>query len=124
MSLSQILYIVAYCIFLIGAAKSFRENGSKASLWIMGSGVLLDFLVSVLPMMGIEVLSSGIEGMNAVLIFAIILGFIVWLLFLTALFVWRKGNLPFFHFLITAVEVAWFIDFIAFLYGMYTFPLK
>jgi hypothetical protein len=124
MILSQILYILAYCIFLIGAAKSFRENGSKTGVWIMGGGVLLDFLMSVLPMMGVKALSSGIRGTNAVIIFAIIFGFIVWMLFLVALVAWRKRKLPLFHSLITAVEVCWFIDFISFLYGMYKFPLK
>jgi hypothetical protein len=124
MTLSQILYILAYCIFLIGAAKSFRENGSKASVWIMGSAVLLDFLMSVLPMMGVKFLRSGIQGTNAVIVLAIIFGFIVWMIFLIALFAWKKGRLPIFHSLITLVEVAWFIDFISFLYGMYKFPLK
>jgi hypothetical protein len=86
--------------------------------------VLLDFLMSVLPMMGVKALSSGIRGTNAVMVFAIIFGLVVWILFLIALFVWKKGKLPLFHSLITAVEVCWFIDFISFLYGMYKFPLK
>jgi len=90
----------------------------------MSSGVLLDFLMSVLPMLGVKALSSGIQGTNAVIIFAIIFGFMVWMLFLIALVVWRKGKLPLFHALITTVEVCWFIDFISFLYGVYKFPLK
>jgi hypothetical protein len=34
-----ILSIVAYCIFLFGAAKSFRENGSAVAVWIMTVGI-------------------------------------------------------------------------------------
>jgi hypothetical protein len=124
MTPSKLLYSTAYCIFLIGAAKSFRENGSKASVYIMCSGVILDFLLSILPMMGVKALSSGIKGMNAVMVFAIILGFIVWVLFLIALIIWKKGKLPLFHFFIILVEITWFVDFISFFYGMYKFPLE
>jgi hypothetical protein len=123
MTANEILYISAYCIFLAGASKSFRENGSSAALWVMGSGVLLDFLLSMLPVLGVQFLSTGLKGTNAVLIFAIVFGFVVWLLFLAALIIRKKGNMPLFHLTITLVEITWFIDFVAFLYGLYKFPL-
>ena len=123
MTVNEILYTIAYCVFLIGAAKSFRENGSKFSIGIMSCGVLLDVLISILPRTGIEFLQSEQEAMNAIIQFAIIFGVIfVWILFPIALFVWKKGKLPLFHFLIGVIEVAWFIDFIMFLYGIYKFP--
>lgn len=123
MELSQILYIIAYCTFMAGAAKSFRDNGSSLSVWIMSAGVLLDFLVSMLPVLGVKALSSNLKGTNGVIIFAIVFGFVVWLTYIAALIVRKKGNKPLFHVLIAVVEISWFIDFISFLYGMYKFPL-
>jgi len=123
MTVNEIIYILAYCVFLVGAAKSFRENGSKSSIWIMSCGVLLDVLISILPMTGVEFLQSGQEAMNMTIKFAIIFGVIfVWILFPVALFVWKRGNKALFHFLIVVIEIAWFIDFIMFLYGIYKFP--
>ena len=123
MTANEMLYISAYCIFLAGASKSLRENGSRAALRVMGSGVILDFLLSMLPVLGVKFLSTGLKGTNTVLIFAIALGFVVWLLFLAALIIRKKGNISLFHLAITLVEITWFIDFVAFLYGMYKFPL-
>jgi hypothetical protein len=76
--LSQILYIIAYCTFMAGAARSFRDNGSRLSVWVMSSGVILDFLKSVLPVLGVKALSSNLKGINGVIIFAIAFGFVVW----------------------------------------------
>jgi hypothetical protein len=121
--LGQILYIIAYCTFMAGAAKSFRDNGSTLSVRIMSGGVILDFLMSILPVLGVKALSSNLKGTNGVIIFAIVFGFVVWLTYIAALIVRKKGNKPLFHLLIAVVEISWFIDFISFLYGMYKFPL-
>jgi nitric oxide reductase large subunit len=121
--LSQILFITAYCIFMAGAAKSFRDNGSTISVWIMSGGVMLDFLMSMLPVLGVKALSSNLKGTNGVIIFALVLGFLVWLTYVAALIVRKRGNKPLFHVLIAVTEISWFIDFISFLYGMYKFPL-
>jgi len=121
--LSQILYIIAYCTFMAGAARSFRDNGSALSVWIMSAGVILDFLMSILPVLGVKALSANLKGTNGVIIFAIVFGFMVWLTYIAALIVRKKGNRPLFHVLIAVAEISWFIDFISFLYGMYKFPL-
>jgi len=123
MEWNQILYIIAYCTFMAGAARSFRDNGSTLSVWIMSGGVILDFLMSILPVLGVKALSSNLNGSNGVIIFAIAFGFVVWLTYIAALIARKKGNKSLFHFIIAVVEIAWFIDFISFLYGMYKFPL-
>ena len=46
MTLNEIAYIIAYSLFLAGAAKSFHDNGSALAVRIMSAGVALDFLVS------------------------------------------------------------------------------
>jgi predicted Co/Zn/Cd cation transporter (cation efflux family) len=79
--------------------------------------------MSILPVLGVKALSSNLKGTNGIIIFAIAFGFVVWLTYIAALIVLRKGNRPLFHTLIAVVEIAWFIDFISFLYGMYKFPL-
>jgi hypothetical protein len=123
MSPNQFLYAIAYCLFLVGAAKSFRENGSKSSLWIMGSGLSIDVLTSLLIVMGVKFLQSNVKGSNAVTKFAIILGGIVYILFIIALFVRKKRNFPLYHSLIIVVEIAFFIALLSFVYGKYAFPL-
>ena len=114
------LSIVAYGIFLFGAAKSFRENGSTAAVRIMLAGVVLDILLSFPPMFGVSP-GADIKSMNSMLVFAIVSGLIVWIVFFSALIVRRKGRLNLYHNLITVSEIGWFLSFVAFLYGMYKF---
>jgi hypothetical protein len=121
MTLMGILSIVAYCAFLAGAAKSFRDNGSTAAVRIMLAGIALDMLLSFLPMFGVKSMGADIKTFNAMLIFAIVSGLCVWILFFIALFMRRKQRLTLYHNLIAASEIGWFISFVAFLYGMYKF---
>jgi hypothetical protein len=121
MTLMGILSIVAYCAFLAGAAKSFRDNGSNAAVRIMLAGIALDMLLSFLPMFGVKSMGADIKTFNAMLIFAIVSGLCVWILFFTALFMRSKQRLNLYHNLIAASEIGWFISFVAFLYGMYKF---
>jgi uncharacterized membrane protein YozB (DUF420 family) len=123
MELKEYLYITAYCVFLIGSSKSFRENGSKASLLIMSSGILLNVYVTVLSRIGVQFLKNDLTGINSVVMFAMILGYFVWFAFLTALLFLKKGNTRVFHLFIAVTEIAWFVDFISFLYGIYRYPL-
>jgi hypothetical protein len=57
------------------------------------------------------------------IIFAIVWGFVVWLLFIAALCLRRVCSMAYYHGIILITQIAWFIDFIAFLYGIYKFPL-
>ncbi len=123
MTINEILYTIAYCTFILGASKSFRENGSIRSVIIMICGISLDFLVSMLPLAGVGFLKMELEGTNNVITFAIILGFFVWILFVSALIIRKKRKWSIYHRLITAVQIVWFLDFILFLWGIYKFPL-
>ncbi len=123
MSLNEILYIVAYSVFLAGASVSFRQNGSRLSVGIMTAGVVLDVLVSILPLMGVKALSMNVGGTNAAIVFGIALGFVVWLLYGVALVLRAMHKMERYHTVIAVVEILWFIDFISFLYGIYKFPL-
>ncbi len=119
----DIEYIIAYCIFLIGASISFQKNAPRSSLIVMATGVAIDFLVSVLPLMKLKSMAIDIPS-NLAIVSGIFLGIFVWLLFLAAVFVWTIKKFPLYHFLITAIEIIWFLDFILFLYGIYKVPLS
>ena len=77
----------------------------------------------MLPRLGVSALKMNLTGTNTVIVFAIGFGFVVWLLFFTALWLRRTGRMSAYHSVITVTQIAWFIDFIAFLYGIYKFPL-
>jgi hypothetical protein len=117
------VYLLAYCIFLIGAANSFRNNIPQSSIWTMSAAVMIDFLASVLPVMRVKSLAINLPGNPAITI-AIFLGILVWLLFLFALFIWKIKKIRLFHLLILGIEIIWFIDYILLLYGVYKVPLR
>ena len=89
-----------------------------------GEGVIHRFSHQHINHDGVKFLQSGVKGSNAVIHFGIILGVIVYTLFIIALVVWKKGKLPLFHSLITIIEVAFFIALLSFIYGKYAFPLR
>jgi hypothetical protein len=117
------VYLLAYCIFLIGAANSFQNNIPQSSIWTMSAAVVIDFLASVLPVMRVKSLAINLPGNPAITI-AIFLGILVWLLFLFALFIWKIKKIRLFHLLILGIEIIWFIDYILLLYGVYKVPLR
>lgn len=124
MAPAEILYSIAFCLFLIGAAKSFRENGSANAVAVMSIAVLVDFLTAMLPMAGVEFLKMHVQGKNLAIALGVVLGFVVWVVFLLALLMRHKGKHTLFHNLIILVEILWFVDFISFLYGTYKFSLS
>lgn len=121
MTLMGSLSILAYCLFLAGAAQSFRDNGSRLAVRIMLAGVGLDMVLSFLPMFGVSGLGADIKAFNPMLVFAIVSGLCVWIVFFTGLLVRRKSRMPLYHRLIMISEIGWFLSFVAFLYGMYKF---
>jgi hypothetical protein len=117
------IYLIAYCLFLIGAANSFQNNVPQSSIWTMSVAVVIDFLGSVLPVMRVKSLAINLPG-NPAITAAIFLGILVWLLFLFALFIWKIKKIRLFHFIILSIEIIWFIDYVLLLYGVYKVPLR
>jgi hypothetical protein len=117
------IYLIAYCLFLIGAANSFQNNVPQSSIWTMSVAVVIDFLGSVLPVMRVKSLAINLPG-NPAITAAIFLGILVWLLFLFSLFVWKIKKIRLFHFIILSIEIIWFIDYVLLLYGVYKVPLR
>lgn len=118
-SISELLPIIAYCLFLAGAARSFRTGGSLHARLMMCTAILLDMLAAFLPSLGILPHAVYPENRNAVVMTGVLLGFIVWVLFAVALFFYRKHRHEYYHSVILAVEMIWFIDVMVFFYGVY-----
>jgi hypothetical protein len=124
MSLSgDFIYVLTYCLFLTGAAWSFQRNAPASSIWVMSTAVFIDFLASNMPIMNLKSLAINLPT-NTIITAAILMGILVWLLFLFALFAWKINKLRLFHFLIMEIQIVWFIDIILLLYGTYKVPFK
>ena len=124
MSLSgDAIFVLTYCLFLTGAAWSFQSNASSSSIWVMSAAMLIDFLASILPVMNLKSIAINLPP-NMIITAAILLGILVWLLFLFALFAWKINKIRLFHFLILEVQIIWFIDYSLLLYGTYKVPFK
>ncbi len=118
MSPYDILYILAYMLFLCGAALACRGVWQKQALWIMGAGMLINFFGTVIPNPGFQSLAIGI-GSNAAIVWAISLGVAVWAVFLAAVFVRLMGRKKLFFWLIVCIKISWLADLILFIYGVY-----
>jgi hypothetical protein len=124
MSLSgDFIYVLTYCLFLTGAAWSFQRNAPVSSIWVMSTAVFIDFLASVLPVMNLKSIVINLPP-SIIITASILLGILVWLLFLFALFAWKIKKFRLFHFLILEIQIVWFIDIILLLYGTYKVPFK
>ncbi len=121
MAVNELLSILAYCIFLVGAARSFRTNGDRGSVWIMVCGIGLDAVLAMLPMLGITALRSAQPVMNAGITGGIALGTFTWIIFAVALILRAIKKTTAYHRLIATAQVTWFIAYVSFLLGMYKF---
>jgi len=118
MPIYDLIYFIAFCIFLVGSSLNLRGIKFRFSLWIMVIAVLIDFFATVIPNTGFKSLSINI-GVSFPIITGTILGVIVWILFLAAVFVRLMGKMPLFYVIITVIKVVWFVELISFLYGVY-----
>jgi len=121
MAVNELLSILAYCIFLVGAARSFRTNGDRDSVVIMICGIGLDAVLAILPMLGITALRSAQPVMNAGIMGGIALGTFTWIIFAVALILRAIKKTTMYHRLIATAQVTWFIAYVSFLQGMYKF---
>ncbi|NTW52650.1 MAG: hypothetical protein HGB22_08685 [Chlorobiaceae bacterium] len=114
---SELLSIIAYCLFLAGAALSFQSGGSQSARLMMSAAVVLDMLMALLPSLGILPPMSH-PGVNKSLVMCgVFLGLLVWILFAIALFLHHHPE-PY-NALILAVEILWFVDLMVFLYAVH-----
>lgn len=120
----EIFYFISLGLFLLGSAFSFRDNGSPASLTAMSCGVAADMALRLLPMGGFVSLPEFLGAYSFIFFLAIVGNmFTVWPAYLLALLVRRQRRMRLFHWLVAGIELAWFLDIMLLLYGLYgVFP--
>jgi hypothetical protein len=121
----EIIYFMAFGLFLLGSALSFRENGSLRAVAIMSCGVLADMVARMLPLAGSAYSAVSAAGANSYISFAVTFGMATaWPAYLLALLFWKRGRTSVFHWMIAAIEMVWFLDIILLLYGLYGVSLE
>ncbi len=121
----EIIYYMAFGLFLFGSALSFRDNGSFKAVMIMSCGVLADMIVRMMPLAGFVSSPASMGITNSFIAFAVTFGMAtVWPAYLIALIYWNRGHIRVFHCMIAAIEIIWFVDIILLLYGLYGVPLS
>lgn len=114
------IYIAAYCLFLVGASLSYRNSRSRVSLLLMTLAVTATVGIGLLCAHQLE----GRAAQSAVFLFGICLGIIaVWIMYPVALLFWSTKRLPLFRRAIVAIEISWFLGTILLTYGYYKVPL-
>ncbi len=116
--LFDLIYWAVYCLFLLGASLHLRGRHERYGFWVMNGSVLIDFFATILPNDGCKSLAINI-GAGPEIVSAIVLGVIIWSLFLGAVFVRLVGKTTLFHGLIAAIQIMWFVDIVLFFSGVY-----
>jgi len=121
-SLPELLYAIAFATFMVGALFAFRDDKNPKAVAVMGVAVLADFLITVLPSLGVDSLSMNFPGTNAVIIAGSITGLLTWTLFVVAAVAWWRSKNTLFLGLVCATQLVWFTCYLSFLYGMHVYP--
>jgi hypothetical protein len=123
MSLSEFLYGVAFVTYMIGVAWALRTGGARPAVILLALGAAMDFGLTGLVSFGPEVFSFGITGSNTAIQIGALLGVVVWLTVTGAVIAWWRGRKQLFYVLAVAGQIVWFVDYLAFLYGIHAYPL-
>ncbi|MBL8226631.1 MAG: hypothetical protein JNM50_14995 [Chromatiales bacterium] len=123
MSLPEFLYGVAFATYMVGVAWSLRTNGARPAVILLAAGAAMDFILTGLVSFGPALFSFGITGSNTAIQVGAILGVAVWLTVTGAIVAWWRGRMPLFYVLAVVGQLVWFVDYLAFLYGIHAYPL-
>jgi hypothetical protein len=122
-SLSEFLYGIAFATYMVGVAWALRTDGRPAAVALLAAGAAMDFGLTGLVSFGPEVFSFGITGSNTAIQIGAALGVVVWLTVTGAVVAWWRERRALFHVLAVAGQLVWFVDYLAFLYGIHAYPL-
>ncbi len=123
MSLSELIYYLAFSTYMVGAAWSLRSDGDIRAVILFTIGGAMDAGVTLLAMFGPEVFDMGATGRNFALDMGVVLGVAVWLLVIATLLTRFFGRRSIFHVLTVATQLVWFTDYLAFLFGLHVYPM-
>ena len=105
--LPELLYCLAFLLYLAGSSLTHIENGAELSLWLMVFGVVISMATTTLPWLGIRWLRLSKKGWQSLTRAAIFLQVASWLCFGWAMFLRLGRNLPPFHTLIMITTLLW-----------------
>lgn len=123
MTLSEVLYGIAFCTYMVGVAWALRTGGARPAVALLATGAAMDFGLTGLVSFGPEIFSFGITGSNAAIGIGVALGVVVWLTVAGAVLAWWRGRMRLFYLLAVAGQLVWFVDYLAFLYGIHAYRL-
>lgn len=124
MSLSELLYGIAFATYMVGVAWALRTNGARPAVLLLSLGAAMDFGLTGLVSFGPEMFSFGITGSNTAIQIGAILGVAVWSTVTGAVIAWWRGRKQLFYVLAVVGQLVWFVDYLAFLYGIHAYPLS
>lgn len=124
MSFAEWIYTFALGAFLIGVPLTFRDPTWKLPVVVMSIATATDFLVTVLPQLGVEALAMRATGSNMALVLGAVTGLATWLLFVAALGARWRGRQSTYLGLVLATQMVWFTCYLLFLYGLHVVPMR
>lgn len=105
--IAEVLYCLAFLLYLYGSSLAHIENGTELSLWLMAFAVALTVAVTVLPIAGVRWLKMDRYGSRTGYRVALLMQGISWLTFFWAMFHRLSRNLPTFHSWVTITTLLW-----------------
>lgn len=122
MSLPEILYTIAYCLYLLGAGWALWRPEQRAAVGLVAVALVLDLSITAAPLFGIQALSFDITGRNIAFNIGAPLEVLTWLLVGGGLIARWRGRIELFRGLLLAGLLTWFLCFQAFQIGLHVLP--
>ncbi len=119
--IAEIIYCLAFLLYLIGSSLTHIENGTELSLWLMSFAVVLSAIVTLLPLVGIKWLRLAPQGIRAGFWAARLLQGASWLSFGCAMFLRLRRALVPFHMWIALTTLLWAAWLLIFIYSRHAF---
>jgi len=119
-SLPEFFYCFAFLLWLAGSTITHIRNGVELSLWLMAFAMMIAFITTAFPWLGVRWLHLEKKGCAFGQRFAICLQVLSWGFFAWAMFLRLNRSLPRFQILIGAVTLLWAIWLLTFIYSRHT----
>lgn len=122
MSLPEILYMIAFCLYLLGAGWALWRPDQRAAVALVAVALALDLGITVAPLFGVEALTFQVTGRNIGFNLGAPLGVLTWLLVGGGLVARWRGQMDVFRGMLLAALLTWFLCFQAFQIGLHVLP--
>jgi hypothetical protein len=121
--LAESIWTAAFLTILMASAWSFRTNGAWPAVWVIVIAALVDLSTAILPKFGVDALTyHPLRRPNAMHDFAYLTGFVAYGLLIAGVVFRKRQRFTAFHTSIAAMQVVWFMSFVAYLYALYIVP--